>query len=66
MTVAYRLAVKPPGGVRTWTVIDASYQTVVVRPLAESISVPGDDDILRQHWLTARRPLNDSSRFCEC
>ena len=28
MTVAYGLAVRPPGGVRTWTVVDASYQTV--------------------------------------
>ena len=41
MTVAYRLAVKPPGGVRTWTVIDASYQTV--RPVEE--------------WLEAHRHL---------
>jgi SAM-dependent methyltransferase len=31
------------------------FTDVVVRPLADSISVPGDDDILRQHWLTARR-----------
>ncbi len=28
MTVAYGLAVRPPGGVRTWTVVDGSYQTV--------------------------------------
>jgi integrase len=28
MTVAYGLAVRPPGGVRTWTVVDDSYQTV--------------------------------------
>ena len=28
MTVAYGLAVRPPGGVRTWTVVDESYQTV--------------------------------------
>jgi integrase len=41
MTVAYGLAVKPPGGVRTWTVIDASYQTV--RPVEE--------------WLEAHRHL---------
>jgi integrase len=41
MTVAYGLAVTPPGGVRTWTVIDASYQTV--RPVEE--------------WLEAHRHL---------
>src|ERR1039458_5691657 len=41
MTVAYRLAVKPPGGVRTWTVIDASYQPA--RPVEE--------------WLEAHRHL---------
>ena len=41
MTVAFGLAVTPPGGVRTWTVIDASYQTV--RPVEE--------------WLEAHRHL---------
>ena len=41
MTVAYGLAVRPPGGVRTWTVIDESYQTV--RPVEE--------------WLEAHRHL---------
>ena len=39
--MAHGLAVTPPGGVRTWTVIDASYQTV--RPVEE--------------WLEAHRYL---------
>jgi integrase len=41
MTVAYGLAVRPPGGVRTWTVVDDSYQTV--SPIEE--------------WLEAHRQL---------
>jgi SAM-dependent methyltransferase len=32
------------------------FTDVVVRSLSESISGRGDDDILHQHWLTARRP----------
>ena len=28
MAVAYSLAVRPAGGDRTWTVVDASYATV--------------------------------------
>jgi SAM-dependent methyltransferase len=47
-------------------VSDCGFTDVVVRSLAGTISIPGDDDILRQHWLTARRPLSDSSRLHEC
>jgi SAM-dependent methyltransferase len=32
------------------------FTDVVVRSLSGSITVPGDDDITHQHWLTARRP----------
>ena len=41
-------------------VSDCGFTDVVVRSLAGTISIPGDDDILRQHWLTARRPLSAS------
>lgn len=41
-------------------VSSCGFTDVVVRPLAGSVSVPGDDDILHQHWLTARRASNDS------
>ncbi len=33
----------------------SGFTDVVVRSLAGTITVPGDDDITRQHWLTARR-----------
>jgi cyclopropane fatty-acyl-phospholipid synthase-like methyltransferase len=33
----------------------SGFTDVEVRPLAGTIAVPGDDDITRQHWLTARR-----------
>jgi SAM-dependent methyltransferase len=36
-------------------VSSAGFSKVVVRPLSGSISIPGDDDIVRQHWLVARR-----------
>ena len=41
-------------------VSSCGFTDVVIRPLAGSVSVPGDDDILHQHWLTARRVSNDS------
>jgi len=40
-SVAHSLAIRPPGGARTWTVIDADYRTV--GPVEE--------------WLEAHRPL---------
>lgn len=36
-------------------VSNAGFVDVVIRPLAGSLTVPGDDDITKQHLLTARR-----------
>jgi SAM-dependent methyltransferase len=36
-------------------VMSSGFTDVVVEPLSGSITVPGGDDIVTQHWLTARR-----------
>jgi SAM-dependent methyltransferase len=34
----------------------SGFTDVAIRSLSGSVTVPGDDDITQQHWLTARRP----------
>ena len=36
-------------------VTSCGFTNVMVQPLSGTITVPGDDDITHQHWLTARR-----------
>jgi len=72
MTVAYGLAVRPPGGVRTWTVVDASYQTVgpveewleAHRHLWSPNTVRGYATSLAQWW-TFLEQRGDAARWQE-
>lgn len=72
MTVAYGLAVRPPGGVRTWTVVDVSYQTVgpveewleAHRHLWSPNTVRGYATSLAQWW-TFLEQRGDAARWQE-
>jgi hypothetical protein len=72
VTVAYGLAVRPPGGVRTWTVVDASYQTVgpveewleAHRHLWSPNTVRGYATSLAQWW-TFLEQRGDAARWQE-